>query len=128
MTLEEVYAWRKAAIADGWKAEATYQTEDISRAMKLTKDGFLVQTLTRPIETNGMRKRSEAVLCGWGPDKLQVHLPVPYDMEKIRKALRRCDHCRAEDVDTQRYSFAGRCCAACLPKMKAIYEKPGWTR
>ena len=24
------------------------------------------------------------------------------------------------------FSFAGRCCKDCLPKMKAIHEKPGW--
>lgn len=28
----------------------------------------------------------------------------------------------------RRYSFAGRCCMNCLPKMKAKYEKPGWTK
>lgn len=28
--------------------------------------------------------------------------------------------------DQQRYSFAGRCCPECLPKMREKYEQPGW--
>lgn len=28
--------------------------------------------------------------------------------------------------DNHRYGFAGRCCSACLPKMKEKFEQPGW--
>lgn len=43
----EINAWREAAIADGWSAEPTYKTEPIERAMRLKRDGYVVQTITR---------------------------------------------------------------------------------
>ena len=51
-------------------------------------------------------------------------------VSQANMAVNICPVCK-ENVpfkDQRRYSFAGRCCMNCLPKMKAIYEKPGWTK
>ena len=135
----EVVAFRDAAIADGWAHHATYQCESEERASRLSKDRFTMQILTRSRDNEVLdhsrgyhhsihgKWKYEAKVSIWGPDGLGISLIGPiYDMKRIKAGLRRCDACRAEDVDTERYSFAGRCCAKCRPAMAAKYEKPGW--
>ena len=63
----------------------------------------------------------------WGPDGMQVVVPVIYDATKLIAGLRACLYCDAQDVPTQRVSFAGRCCATCFSEQKRIQEYPGWT-
>lgn len=134
-----VVAFRDAAIADGWTHIPTYQCEPEERASRLSKDGFTMQILTRSRDNEVLdpsrgyhhsvhgKWKYEAQVSIWGKDGLGVSLIGPvYDMERIKTGVRRCDSCRAEDVDTERYSFAGRCCAKCRPAMAAKYEKPGW--
>lgn len=136
---DEVVAFRDAAIADGWSHHATYQNEPEERASRLSKDGFTMRILTRSRDNEVLNPAAgihrtmhgkwkyEARVSVWGRDGLGISLIGPvYDMARIKAGLRRCDACRAEDVDTQRYSFAGRCCAKCRPDMAAKYEKPGW--
>lgn len=114
-------AWREAAIADGWQHEPLYaphETEE--QACRMARDGFKAHVIVR-----GNHGDSVAV---WGPDGMQVRVPREYTWEAVVAGLRTCQPCGATDVDTVRYSFAGRCCAACRPAMARQHEYPGWTR
>ena len=135
----EVCAFRDAAIADGWSHTATYESEPEERASRLIKEGFVMQILSRSRDNEVLcpergyrysvhgKWKYEAQVNVWGPDGLGISLTdLKYDWQKIKDGLRRCDSCGAQDVDTQRYSFAGRCCAKCRPEMARQYEKPGW--
>lgn len=125
MNIAIVTEWRNAAVADGWEVRPLYDNEPIESAAKLTREEFVVHTISRPAVRHW---RERADISGWGPDGLSIAIPLPYDMDRIRQALRRCNPCGAQDVDTHQYSFAGRCCAECLPAMKRKHEYPGWTR
>lgn len=118
--------FRDAATADGWSIKPTYGSEDVSRASSLERDGFKMMILTRDNSDRGEGKKFEAAVHIWGPDRLAIETPQFYDFNELKRLTRVCSSCKAEDVDTQRYSFAGRCCSACLPKMRAATEQPGW--
>lgn len=123
-----IVAWREAAIADGWQHKPTYTHEDEDRATSMSRDGFKVMLLVRDLDGRQAKwvTRPEYDICAWGPDGLTVEVPDTYDMEALRTGVRECANCGAKDVDTQRFSFAGRCCARCLPAMRAEHERPGW--
>lgn len=121
--LLRVTVWRNAAIADGWRAEATYgDSEPIERAATLTRDGFKCMILTRTMEHGWY----EAGVSIWGPDRLAITPPLTYDWDAIVAGLRKCGYCNATDVGTMRVSFAGRCCSDCRPMVSAQLEEPGW--
>ncbi|MCF8534075.1 MAG: hypothetical protein K9G48_13790 [Reyranella sp.] len=124
--LEAARAYVAAAVADGWGIEPSYSSEPIESAAKLRREGFQMSVLMR-VQDPARSTRYQVSISVWGPDGLVIRPPDAYDWVKIKGGLRRCNNCNAEDVDTERYSFAGRCCAACLPKMRADHEKPGWT-
>ena len=49
-------------------------------------------------------------------------------VNKCKHDVNICPKC-GKDVglaNMHRYSFAGRCCEECLPKMREIHEQPGW--
>jgi hypothetical protein len=124
--IDEVSAFREAAIADGWEAKPGSAGELIESYAYLTKDGFTMHVLARRQE--GMKFKFQASVNIWGPDGLAIQLTGPiYDWESIKAGLRRCAECGKEDVDTQRYSFAGRCCADCRPELAKKHEYTGWT-
>lgn len=117
-------AWREAALADGWTIEPTYQQhEPMETAFKMHRDGFLVQGLARPPSATMLG--TGEIHC-WGPDGLAIHAGEIYDFAALQADLRICHNCAKADVDTMRYSFAGRCCAECLPEMRRVHEQPGW--
>lgn len=123
--------WRDAAVADGWEIQPTYgDHEGVERAAKLRREGYVVQILTRDNAARkaatGARHSFEASISIWGPDGLHIKTPAFYSWEAIKAAAERCDNCGARGP-TQRYSFAGRSCAACLPHMRALYERGNWT-
>jgi len=129
----KVVAWRDAAVADGWTLNAVYKKEPETSYGHLSKDGFTVHACCRVTEE--MKKRFahysskwkyEAQINVWGPDGLAVRAPENYNWAELVAATRKCHHCGKTDVDTVRYSFAGRCCHDCLPAMKAQHEQPGW--
>ena len=131
LTIEDVRAWREAAIADGWSLAPMYpRHEDATRAGTLTRDGFVIQAIARPAGSNIRTHRSggadEASLAGWGPDSLAIMVAVPYSFEALVTATRVCHSCKANDVNTFRVSFAGRVCAECLPGERTRLETPGW--
>lgn len=74
----------------------------------------------------GSKWKYEAEVNIWGPDKLAIRPPATYDFAAIQAAQTTCSHCKKTGVKTQRYSFAGRCCEACLPEMRRKHEGPGW--
>ena len=119
--------WREAAKQDGWSCRATYEGhESVETAFTLEREGFKAIGLARPMKDNGMWPCGEISI--WGPDRLQILPPFPYDWEQIKAGVRRCNYCNATDVETVRISFAGRCCRACRPELAKKYERPGWTR
>lgn len=121
---DRICTFRDAAVNDGWSIKPTYGTESVDRASSLKKDGFVMMIITR--ETPHKWKY-EANISIWGPDGLGIPSPYSYDFDKISKSLTTCPVCKAENVETQRFSFAGRCCADCRPKMAAKHEQGNWT-
>jgi hypothetical protein len=124
MSPEQIKNWRYAAILDGWSHEPTYEGhESEEHAMRLKKDGWVAQSLNRPAKN---RMKAIASLHIWGPDNLAIAVVFPYDWEAMVALLRKCSYCETEDVDTQRVSFAGRCCSNCLKGQQEKQEFPGW--
>ncbi len=128
-------AWRDCAVLDGWTLEPTYEGGEPAESHGTihieTRIGtFKGHVDARPSrrgedERNWMLGSGEVTI--WGPDGLQIKTPRIYPgIEAIIAATRVCSNCKAEDVETLRYSFAGRCCRACLPEMQRIHEQPGW--
>ena len=124
--LKAAEQFRDAASADGWGMRATYGSESIDRASTLWRGRWSMMILTRNNESDGRGKKYEASVHIWAHDRLAVEVPEFYDFAELQRRTRVCSNCKAEDVETQRFSFAGRCCEACLPKMRAATEQPGW--
>jgi len=138
---DAVRAWRDAAIADGWQVQPTYPAPDpvpgpefgpnayrgeaMERACTLRRAGYTVHVITR---TNVGKWKFEAKLSAWCPDGMAIGLPREYDLAAIVSAVRRCNYCKRENVDTERVGFAGRYCATCLPTVRKRVEYPGWDR
>jgi hypothetical protein len=127
---EAADAYRDAAVANGWSIKPTYEEhEPVTSAASLDKDGFHMSILARTNDLKlypNVKRLYDIDISIWGPDGLAINPPLHYDMEAIRKGVRICSHCGKTDVDTVRYSFAGRCCKECLPAMRAKYEQSGW--
>lgn len=117
--------WRTAAEADGWEFRPTYASEPVEHAFRGERDGFTIQGIARPGDA---RHPPSASIHIWGPDSLAVRPPLTYDMDAIRRGARTCGYCGAEDVETARVGFAGRCCRTCLPVVRPQIERPGWNR
>ena len=62
----------------------------------------------------------------WGADGMAIKVGRVYSWEEIQAGLTMCNECGAHGP-TFRFSFAGRCCATCLPAMRKKHEYPGWT-
>lgn len=122
--VESVRQWVRDAIADGWDQRTYFDGEPVDQACRLSKDGFRASVLTRTGRAG--RYPFEASIAMWGPDGMVISVPRPYDGEAIRKALQTCNICAAYPITPRRYSFAGRCCDACLSMARQEYERPGW--
>lgn len=116
--------YRHAAVNDGWSIKPTYQTEDTRYAGSLEREGFKMSILTR-VGTQGKYKY-EVDVSIWGPDDLSIIPPDVYDWKKIKAGVKVCHICLKTVLYTVRYSFAGRCCIDCQPKMQRLHEGPGW--
>jgi len=126
--LDRCRRFRIDAIADGWTSRPTYgEHESEERHATLDREGFTMHVKARDNSTRGLNFKYEAEISIWGPDGLAIAPPDSYSWDKIKTGTRHCNECGADDVDTERYSFAGRACAACLPKARAIHEFLGWT-
>lgn len=123
--LKGAQTFRDDAVADGWDIEPTYPShEPVDSACRLRRSGYVMLILTR--EKVG-KFGYEAKVNIWGPDGLAIKTPEYYDFAAIEQRTRSCSYCRADDVETVRVGFAGRCCNACLPEMRKRIETPGWT-
>lgn len=127
--LQQVQKFRDNAVKDGWSIKPIYDHESVESASSLSKDGFSMLILTRTHDLNkypNVKNIYEVDVSIWGPDGLAIEVPDHYDMQKIIDGMWFCKHCGKTDVDTFRYSFAGRCCKDCLPAMREKHERPGW--
>jgi len=124
---QDAVEFRKSLQKDGWTTSSpTPQgTESTEIWSKHEKEGFIARILTRTHEPNHKFKYQVTVSL-WGPDRLAIKPPYVYDWEFIKAGVRTCNECGAQDVETFRFSFAGRACAKCIPALKEKYEKPGW--
>lgn len=119
-------AFREAAIADGWQAKATYgKQEAVESHATLERAAFKMHVMVRMMEP-GCKWKFCVQINIWGPDGMAIDPPFVYDSDYIVAGVRRCGKCKAKDVETFRAGFANRCCATCLPKVRAEIEKPGW--
>lgn len=126
--LEAANAYREKAVADGWDCSSTYGSEPVERASSLTKDGFVMIIISRDRREDTSKWNAEASISVWGPDRLGIKPPAEYDWKEIQAGTRICNECGTKDVDTHRFSFAGRACGKCLPAAQTTHEYPGWTR
>ena len=129
--LEGARAYRAAALADGWTSEPTCKQEEEECASQHHREGFhmsIIAPESRPATKHLIeQRRPEGSVSIWGPDGLAIAVPMPYSWGALVAGMRICGACGKTDVDTQRFSFAGRCCAVCLPEMRRKHEYPGWT-
>ena len=122
--------YRVDALADGWISEPLSKWESEELWSRLRRDGFTLQIVARPPRPRSehsieMKKPSGSVHI-WGPDGLSIKISFQYSWKEIQAGLRTCNECGLNG-ETFRFSFAGRCCAVCLPEMKKKHEYPGWT-
>ena len=117
MEKSEAIQWRLDVMADGWDSKPMYQHEPEECAAKLTNSGWIAHVIAR---------EGYVDVAVWGPDGLAVDPPYIYSMDRLVEGLESCNICGAKHVHTQRYSFAGRCCADCIEDARAEHEKPGW--
>jgi hypothetical protein len=123
--LQLATAYRLAAEADGWVFRPTYYGhEPMEQAFTGDREGFTLSGLCRPGKPD--KEMPSAVINIYGPDRLAIEPPLIYDMEEIRRRLRWCGYCDAEDVDIVSVGFAGRVCLACEPRVRLRVETPGW--
>jgi hypothetical protein len=117
-------AYREAAVNDGWEIEPTHAHEPITSCATLKKNDFVMMINTR---TEQGKWKYVASVHIWGPDKKAIEPGDIYNWNYIQNGLSRCNNCGVENVKIFQYSFAGRCCEACLPEMRKQHEYPGWT-
>lgn len=118
--LNWIREWVKAAAADGWQVEPTYESEGVERAARGTKKGFVFQAVMRPGQYGGLHL--------WAPDSLALTLlDFNYSWTAITESVKVCVYCRKENGPVQRIGFAGRTCNECHVKNVKKIEFPGWT-
>ena len=124
LRLAAAKAYRDAAKQDGWVCVPTYDSESMESASSQHRQHYAMQILSREMQHGHWNYQCSINI--WGPDGLSIKPPDVYDWLAITAGARTCNECGAVDVDTQKYSFAGRCCADCRPAMAEKHEKRGW--
>lgn len=122
--IESVRQFVRDAVNDGWTQEQRYPSEPVEQSCKLAKDGFVISVLTRTQVSS--KWKYQASVHAWAPDGLVIRLSEIYKWETFQNAQTTCNLCLKTGVQTQRYSFAGRCCADCLSEARKKHEQPGW--
>lgn len=84
--LDEVREYKRLLIEDGWDAAPHYNSEDIERSTKLTRDGFTASVICRP--RSKPDTPNEASIAMFGPDHGYVKLPEPYSWDQVLKNYR----------------------------------------
>lgn len=92
--VEEVRAWREAALADGWTSRPTYDHEAEDRAFTMEHpEGFIVTGLSRPADPDDPKwpsLKSEAHLHLWRKESNgigSVMIDDAYGMAAVRALL-----------------------------------------
>ena len=128
MTKEQIQTWVKDASADGWELNPTYDNEPVDFAATLKRDGFTARIILREFVNKATgRIYMDYSIHVWGPDGLQIAVPVTYSWESVYRALDICLECGRDSEHVQRVGFAGRCCDACAPAARKRDERAGWT-
>lgn len=128
-----IFAWRDAAVADGWTITPTYENESVDTAFHLAHaNGFKISGCARP-DTKSYPPRPVQpsggyyTLAGWDDRGIGFDpFPAVYSLAALVALTRHCPICGADDVDTNRVGFADRACATCTPGLRAKIETPGW--
>ena len=127
---QQAAQYRSDALADGWTSEPLSKWEPEELWSRLRRDGFTLQIVARfprPRSEHSMEcKKPNGAVHAWGPDGMGIKVGRRYSWDEFQAGLTTCNECGAQG-ETHRFSFAGRCCAACLPAMKKTHEYPGWT-
>ena len=121
---DSIKEYLECMLNDGWVNKNPDSTEPIENYARLIKDNFQASLVRRIIDSP--KYKYSVGLSIWGPDGLCIGVPITYDWELIKSMTKYCTHCNKSNVDTFRFSFAGRCCKECLPELKKRFEKPGW--
>lgn len=122
-------AWWEAAKADGWASRPTFKHEAEDRHATIDRDGYKAHCYMRPNEKDHRAHPTlgNGEISVWCSKGISIRAPLVYPgFAYFPKAERTCPECGAEDVETFRVAFANRSCEACLPKLRASLERPGW--
>lgn len=90
--------------------------------------GFLVCFHKNEIDVYIAKEISGEIIDGEHVCELNLDASLASVIAKAQSEINKCPICGKSVTysEQSRYSFAGRCCKDCLPKMKEKYEKPGW--
>ncbi len=115
--LKAARQYRLDALADGWIEEKPEHSKDpLNQYSHLSRDtGWKMHVMAR-INPEGSTSKYQCSVDVWGPDGLVVRTPNVYSREELKRGVKHCNVCGADNVKTQRYSFAGRGCKSCCEK------------
>lgn len=125
-TYKRACRFYREAVEDGWEHGAAVLGIPEELSAWVARDEFLLTVFMRD-RSSGMTGTWEydAGVWGVGPDRLPIAVPPRYDMELLRKALRICAVCGAEDVDTGQLDWRTRACSHCIEEsQKKPLETP----
>ena len=90
--------------------------------------GFLVCFHKNEIDVYLAKEYSGEIVDGEHVCKLNLDASLASVIAKAQSEINKCPICGKSVTysEQNQFSFAGRCCKDCLPKMKEKYEKPGW--
>lgn len=121
MQLEDAVKWREDAVADGWSIKPTYdEHESQDTHATLEREGYKAFVNARP----GQNRNRIHIWCPKGISILGCS--GDYNFDRIVAAVRTCQFCGSEDVDTVRIRFAERSCMDCVDQKRKELETPGW--
>jgi hypothetical protein len=116
---DKVKKFIQDAISDNWIPEPTYNNEDISKAVSLSKNGFEIMSI--------MRGDSHYSIHAWCPKGISLEVTFPYSFQQLQDNINLCGECHQIKENIQRVAFANRVCNDCLNSAKKKYEFPGWS-
>lgn len=90
--------------------------------------GFLVCFHKNEIDVYLAKDYSGEITDGEYVCELNLDASLASVIAKAQLEINKCLVCEKYVTysEQHRFSFAGRCCKDCLPKMQKKYEKPGW--
>lgn len=121
LTVGEAKQWLEDALADGWvETDRGWENYYI-----LEREGWAAHINTNSVALRGRERITVGSVTVWGPDELQILVPVHYNWQWMQDALKICEEC-GHVGETVRLGFAGRVCPECRKKLVDKVEYPGW--